>query len=131
MTVTGSRSLLLQEGATAAGSARTHARAACAGATSPDLSDDVALVVSELVTNALRHGRGEVRLDLHIDPGQVFVAVWDAGPPFDWANESAHHGALTGRGLSIVAALAANYGVRSDFHTGKSVWCVVQAAAAQ
>jgi hypothetical protein len=61
----------------------------------------------------------------------VFVAVWDAGPAFDWANRPAHHGALTGRGLSIVAALATNHGVRSDTHTGKSVWCIGQAAAAQ
>ena len=38
--------------------ARRYARAQCAGHTLPTMVEDVELVVSELVTNAMRHGRG-------------------------------------------------------------------------
>jgi len=105
-----------------------YARAACAGITSRELADDVTLVVSELVTNALRHGRGEIRLDLRVDPAQVQVSVWDAGRTFQWEQEPAQAGAIAGRGLAIVSALAAECGVRDISATGKSVWCVVHEA---
>jgi len=126
MTVTMAQSAVLEAGATAARSARQRARLACDGITSQELAHDVAVVVSELVTNAVRHGGGEVRLDLRVDPGEVFVAVRDAGRCFDWTQEDAHPGALNGRGLGIVAGLAASWGVRNVAGTGKAVWCVLQ-----
>jgi anti-sigma regulatory factor (Ser/Thr protein kinase) len=122
-------SALLEAGETAARSARSHARSACAGVTTQDVADDVTLVVSELVTNAIRHGGGHVRLDLQVDLDEVLVAVWDAGDDFDWAVEPAQPGALTGRGLGIVAALASSCGVRGSTGPGKSVWCIVPGAA--
>ncbi|MFJ9341947.1 ATP-binding protein [Streptomyces sp. NPDC101733] len=44
-------------------------------------ADTVVLVVSELVTNALRHGGGTYKLDLTAHPGGIEVAVHDPSPP--------------------------------------------------
>ncbi|KOU60279.1 ATP-binding protein [Streptomyces sp. WM4235] len=43
-------------------------------------ADSVVLVVSELVTNALRHGGGTYRLHLAAHPGTIEVAVDDSSP---------------------------------------------------
>lgn len=46
----------------------------------PDRADTLVLVVSELVTNALRHGGGTFTLRLHTHTDAIEVAVDDAGP---------------------------------------------------
>ncbi|MFJ9344634.1 ATP-binding protein [Streptomyces sp. NPDC101733] len=43
-------------------------------------AETVDLVVSELVTNAVRHGGGTYRLDLTAHPGGIEVAVHDPSP---------------------------------------------------
>lgn len=43
-------------------------------------ADTVVLVVSELVTNALRHGGGTCNLDLTAHPDSIEVAVHDRSP---------------------------------------------------
>ncbi|MFG2716312.1 ATP-binding protein [Streptomyces goshikiensis] len=43
-------------------------------------ADTVVLVVSELVTNALRHGGGAYTLHLAAHPGTIEVAVEDSSP---------------------------------------------------
>jgi two-component sensor histidine kinase/putative methionine-R-sulfoxide reductase with GAF domain len=58
----------------------------------------LALVFSELLGNALEHGGGQVRVDLHRDNGGVVLAISDDGRGIDGA-------ALDGTGLSIVRAL--------------------------
>lgn len=45
-----------------------------------ETADTVVLVVSELVTNALRHGGGSFNLHLNAHPDTVEVAVDDASP---------------------------------------------------
>ncbi|MEU9801439.1 ATP-binding protein [Streptomyces sp. NPDC051000] len=45
-----------------------------------DAADTVVLVVSELVTNALRHGGGTYALRLTAQPGTIDVAVEDPSP---------------------------------------------------
>ncbi|MCX4775411.1 ATP-binding protein [Streptomyces sp. NBC_01264] len=52
-------------------------------AIAPDCADSVVLVVSELVTNALRHGGGTYTLRRTAHPGSIEVAVDDpsAEPP--------------------------------------------------
>ena len=94
--------------------------------------EDVALVVSELLTNALRHampGPGEVqprvpiRLGL-LQPGPcVLCAVAD---PSDRAPVPAEPDDLaeTGRGLHVVAALSDNWGYTPPGDTGKVVWAM-------
>ncbi|MFD6891115.1 ATP-binding protein [Streptomyces sp. NPDC059957] len=46
----------------------------------PERADSVVLVVSELVTNALRHGGGAYTLRLTVHPGIIEVAVEDSDP---------------------------------------------------
>lgn len=85
-----------------------------------ELSDDILLSCSELVTNAVEHGDGEVSLRLRHDTESVELQVGDEGGgtpevhPFGVRSERS-------RGLAIVEALASDWGwSRSD--RGKSVW---------
>ena len=70
-----------------------------------DLVDDVRLVVSELVTNAVRHGMAPVTLDVDaVDSDgrhRVVVVCRDAGP---W--DGTAPSPVGGRGLQLVRALA-------------------------
>ncbi|MET9295223.1 SpoIIE family protein phosphatase [Streptomyces sp. NPDC003077] len=83
------------------------------------LADTTELLVSELVTNALRHGRGEIRLRLLLDRTLV-CEVWDA----DLAQPRRRRARDTdegGRGLQLVGLLSAGWGTRRT-PRGKTVW---------
>lgn len=88
-------------------------------------TEELTLIASELVTNALRHGaRGKVEevVELIAWPadGHYWLAVSDPGdtrPTLLPANP----GALGGRGLFLVDALAAAWTVRPRATRGKSV----------
>ena len=82
--------------------------------------DDVTLVVSELVTNAVVHGAGDVTLDVVVADDAVRVEVTDREPDLP---EPVDNGAdaEAGRGLLIVSRLARQWGVRPE-GTGKVVW---------
>jgi PAS domain S-box-containing protein len=75
---------------------------------------DVArLLVSELVTNAVRHGAGdEVVLAMHVDDGHVRFEVHDAGGQQPIRREP--RGADGGYGLNLVATLASRWGADAD-----------------
>ena len=107
--------------------ARGYARAQCAGQAAPTLVEDVELVVSELVTNAMRHGRGEVTMHLEVAPDRVVVGVQDQGAGRPCAREP-DHAEMNGRGLALVAILATEWGVRAGPGGGKVVWCVLTPA---
>jgi anti-sigma regulatory factor (Ser/Thr protein kinase) len=85
-----------------------------------DAVDDVILVVSELVTNAVLHATGAVGLLLLASPGGVRIEVTDSVPVLP-AVESPTPTAEHGRGLAIVATLAARWGSRLTA-AGKVVW---------
>ncbi|AXK33957.1 GAF domain-containing protein [Streptomyces armeniacus] len=84
-----------------------------------DLADTTELLVSELVTNALRHGEGEIRLRLLLDRTLV-CEVWDAGlvQPRRRRARVTDEG---GRGLQLVGLLSAGWGSRRT-PQGKTVW---------
>ncbi|WP_329434124.1 MULTISPECIES: SpoIIE family protein phosphatase [unclassified Streptomyces] len=83
------------------------------------LVDTTELLVSELVTNALRYGEGEIRLRLLLDRTLV-CEVWDAGlvQPRRRRARDTDEG---GRGLQLVGLLSASWGSRRT-PRGKTVW---------
>lgn len=95
-------------------------------------SDDITIVVSELVTNALQHAlprsrgprrRWPVRLGL-LQPGPcVLCAVADPGQAAP-APAALGSGAETGRGLHIICALSDNWGYTTPGIMGKVVWAL-------
>lgn len=80
----------------------------------------VALVVSELVTNAQRHVGGRIALSLVLEVDRLRIAVSDGSrrEPVQQAPDPARVG---GHGLRIVAKLATAWGVRPH-GDGKQVW---------
>jgi anti-sigma regulatory factor (Ser/Thr protein kinase) len=84
---------------------------------------DATLVVSELVTNALRHGDGEGVLRASVEPGEIQLSVTDSGDaePRILPPDRARIGGL---GLVVVDRLAADWGVAA-FPGGKTVWAVL------
>ncbi|MGW2430944.1 ATP-binding SpoIIE family protein phosphatase [Streptomyces sp. NPDC001640] len=85
----------------------------------PDLSFTVTLLVSELVTNAVRYSTGPIRLRL-IRDHVLTCEVADTNRAAPHAREPAPS-EQSGRGLSIVAHLTQDYGTRYTT-TGKIVW---------
>ncbi|WP_406730469.1 ATP-binding protein [Streptomyces sp. NBC_01794] len=91
---------------------------------SGDQVEDVTLVVSELVTNATRHGRSGCRLRLRVDTGLVTVEVEDSSPvlPRLCSPQEADEG---GRGIAMVRHLAQHFAVRGGPGGGKTVQAVL------
>ncbi|MFC7616327.1 SpoIIE family protein phosphatase [Actinokineospora soli] len=89
-------------------------------------TDTTQLVASELVTNAVQHGTGDVKLRLrHID-GTVVIDVSDHGTAtprvFAAGPDDECH-----RGLAIVEAVAEDWGTR-PLVDGKVVWAEIKVA---
>ncbi|MFG3035115.1 ATP-binding protein [Streptomyces sp. NPDC048253] len=84
------------------------------------------LVVSELVTNAVKYAPGPVMLDLQLDEGSVRVSVWDSDPVLpDVADTDPRR---VGRhGLEITLAVSQAYEVRRE-PVGKRVTAVIALA---
>ena len=101
---------------------RRFARDVC-GTGSP-VADTVELLVSEVATNALVHGAGDVRVRVVVLPGRVRVEVDDDSPHAP-APRSAGPTAEGGRGLALVTALSAQWGVLSR-PGSKTVWFEVE-----
>ncbi len=88
-----------------------------------DVVADAELLVSELVTNALRHGEPEIRLWLCTHPPSLGVAVEDAGDSSRVAPQEPEADQCSGRGLKIVDAIATSWGVTANEPPpGKTVW---------
>jgi anti-sigma regulatory factor (Ser/Thr protein kinase) len=88
----------------------------------PDLIDDVVVVVTELLGNAIIHGGPPIRVVLTAGEGTVTGSVTDGGagwPRFCTAGTELEHG----RGLRIVAALTERWGVEPvPSGAGKTIW---------
>lgn len=89
-----------------------------------DIVANAELLVSEIVTNALRHGAGEIALTVRVDPPGIGVAVTDTGEGMPIARaERPADDEGSGRGLLIVDAVASRWGVEPSWPPpGKTVW---------
>lgn len=86
------------------------------------LSEDARLIVSELVTNAIVHGSGQVTLRLLHHVGLLRVEVIDESlrPP---QMRTASFDDVHGRGLILVDALAHGWGVSNE---GRTTWATLR-----
>ncbi len=79
---------------------------------------DAGLVISELISNALRHATplpgSTVRVSWRLDEDGIEVAVSDGGGPTVPAVNQPGLNAIGGRGLGIVDRLAQRWGVYTD-----------------
>ena len=129
MEVTEASVLLLPFAASSVGAARRRLMSDLIAA---DICDsavcDVALVISELLSNALRHAAplpgSKIRVAWRIDPGSVQVSVGDGGGPTVPELGEPTQGATGGRGLRIVEKLSTRWGT-STGDEGTTVWAEV------
>ncbi len=94
----------------------------CSAAQMPDeVCQTAALLTSELVTNAVLHGRSRATLYVHKPPPYLRVTVEDHNPRLPEIGEHPALNATSGRGLHIVAELASRWGIEASDH-GKRIW---------
>ncbi|WP_433464382.1 ATP-binding protein [Spirillospora sp. CA-128828] len=89
---------------------------------------DGRLVVSELVTNALLHGAGQIVVRVYRDEsdGIPVIEVWDQGDGAPVVRPESDT-QLNGRGLLAVEGIALKWGTRPIAEGGKIVWARVAA----
>ncbi|MCS0638398.1 ATP-binding protein [Streptomyces sp. LP05-1] len=120
-----------------AGQARRFATATLGTWSLPGLVPDLEVVVSELVTNAVRHALGAapdrepecpVWLGLFRSPGRLVCMVTDPStrPPRPCSPDEAAEG---GRGLALVGALSESWSWSLTPPRGKAVWATLPAPA--
>ncbi len=111
--------------------ARLHARQVLREWGLGNLGDSAELLVTELVTNAVRASRdagrdSAVRLWLLSDSAQLLILVWDASPQppvLTDAGDEAEHG----RGLMLVEAVSEQWGWSpTEEGDGKFVWAIAR-----
>ena len=90
---------------------------------------DAALVLSELLSNALRHATplpgSRLRVAWRLDTDSVRVSVSDGGGPTRPELGEPTQSTTGGRGLRIVAKLSRRWGTGSD-EEGTTVWAEVE-----
>lgn len=91
-----------------------------AGQPANPATDSAVLMVSELVTNAIRHGSGPVHVELEVDTGVVRVGVTDESAARPVPRDAAAD-AESGRGMLLVSSLADRWG-SDPWPPGKKVW---------
>jgi anti-sigma regulatory factor (Ser/Thr protein kinase) len=82
------------------------------------------LLISELVTNAVVHGRGKIGVRAWSEGDHVHVEVSDEGPRFVWAIRPPGLDGRGGLGLVIVDAGATRWGIGDEATT--RVWFDLQ-----
>jgi len=106
-------------------SAARHSLDEFEGLLPPEKLEDVRLVVSELVTNSVRHARlspeEQISLMVTVSAGSVRGRVCDSGPGFEVPSEPSPRPDLSGGwALPIVETISDRWGVERNRHT--CVW---------
>ena len=107
----------LDRGAPAAARRAVTAVLAGWGFTDPDWLDSAAVVVSELVTNAVRHGGGCIELQLEAHDERVVVSVADGSSVVPRRRDPDDVG---GRGIALIEAMSRGWTVQ-NYEGGKRV----------
>lgn len=90
-----------------------------------DMVDTIALVVTELVSNVVRHARTDCVLRIDLRRGVARIEVTDDAPG-QVVVRAPGPAELAGRGLQIVQSLADEWGVTTDGSShGKTVWATI------
>ena len=104
--------------------ARRFARATLASWDLDEYEEAAALLVSELVTNAVLHARTEVTLSLVDHGDRVVLSVGDGSPVLLGQRRHSRE-AATGRGLLLLDRYSSGYGFARS-NAGKQVWAVLR-----
>ncbi|MDT4988156.1 MAG: hypothetical protein QOI74_2250 [Micromonosporaceae bacterium] len=108
----------------AAHSAREAVAAACRDWNLPSLVDDAELLVTELVSNAVRHAGGEMELAIVVREHFLHMSVRDSSPNRPRRMVPDPHNSEGGRGLILIDAVAAGWG-SIPTPDGKVVWATL------
>jgi anti-sigma regulatory factor (Ser/Thr protein kinase) len=96
------------------------------------VSDGVLLLVTELVTNAVRHAKigpeQSLRVELRFSPRRVRVEVLDPGPGFTRTRAPSRGDEFGGLGLLLVDRIADRWGVNRTA-SGTCVWFEIRSDA--
>ncbi|MCC2275756.1 ATP-binding protein [Streptomyces sp. ET3-23] len=95
------------------------------------VGDSAALVLSELMTNAVVHARvpgRQIETRFMREDGDLRIEVHDATRTVP-AQRVPERGANSGRGLALVASLSAAWGVSPRSGVGKLVWALLKVPA--
>jgi anti-sigma regulatory factor (Ser/Thr protein kinase) len=92
------------------------------GVTEADVAE---LLTDELLANAVRHGGGRFDLTAQLDHDRLLVAVSDDEPTAPVTMLAPGHAHESGRGLTIVDAMATRWGIDRRRHL-KRVWFELQ-----
>lgn len=104
--------------------ARHFAREVLAGVVEPELIAAAELVVDEFALNAVRHAGTFFSVGIESADNMVRIAVRDDSDVFPTVREHVLL-SIAGRGLSIVASTAEEWGAES-LGRGKEVWAVLR-----
>jgi anti-sigma regulatory factor (Ser/Thr protein kinase) len=98
---------------------------------SDHVREDLELLVSELVTNAVRHAgaseQDSIELSVRVDAGRVRVEVTDPGPGFEPSTSAPTMFQGSGWGLYLVAQISDRWGVEPG-PGGTVVWLEIDFA---
>jgi anti-sigma regulatory factor (Ser/Thr protein kinase) len=96
----------------------------------PTLWGRVMLAVSELATNAVIHGGGDLTVRVELDPSRLRIEMEDRGGGTPRLQPFQPPSSLHGRGLQIVDHVADRWGTTpSPTESGKIVWLEIELGA--
>ena len=104
-----------------AGQARSVVRQTLEGWCDDERLEDIALCVSELVTNAVVHADSEPQLLVHVRPGVIRIEISDDSEVLP-VMRGAGPEDTSGRGVSILGMLSDRWGALRRSGGGKTVW---------
>ena len=119
--------IVLQRRASEAERARREVAAACRGL-GRDTIATAQLLATELFTNALHHGAGDITMRVTRQRSELRIEVEDRSPDHPKVRPQKLDD-VRGRGMMILEALALRWGVDPlPDDSGKTVWFVVRTA---